>query len=105
MDGLVKDVQFAFRMLLRTPMRSLIATLTFGLGAGSTAFIYLTTIAIGELPVALGASRSSMVGIATWDPLVYGLVVLTLTLTALLAAVVPALKALRVDPADALRAD
>lgn len=48
---------------------------------------------------------AALVGIPTWDPLVYGLVVLTLTSTALLAAAVPTLKAISVDPADALRAD
>ena len=48
---------------------------------------------------------AAMVGIVMWDPLVYGSVVLALTLTAVGAALVPTLKAINVDPSDALRAE
>jgi hypothetical protein len=47
----MKDVRFGLRMLLRTPMLSLIATVTFGLGAGSTAFIYMVTTGIQDISV------------------------------------------------------
>ena len=48
---------------------------------------------------------AAMVGIVMWDPLVYGSVVLTLTLTAVAAALVPTLKAINTDPSDSLRAE
>ena len=48
---------------------------------------------------------AALIGIVTWDPFVYGAVVLTLTLTAVAAALMPTLKAISVDPSDALRAE
>ncbi len=48
---------------------------------------------------------AALVGIVMWDPLVYGSVVLALTLPAVAAALVPTLKAINVDPCDSLRAE
>ncbi len=48
---------------------------------------------------------AALVGVVTWDPFVYGGVVLTLTLTAVAAALLPTLKAISVNPSDALRAE
>jgi len=44
-------------------------------------------------------------GVSTTDPLVFGAVALALTAVAGTAALVPALRASRVDPIVALRAD
>jgi ABC-type antimicrobial peptide transport system permease subunit len=44
-------------------------------------------------------------GSRPWDPATYGLVFALLTLTGLAATLVPALRATRVDPVHALRAE
>ena len=51
MSGIMKDLSFGFRMLIRTPMLSLVAVLTIGLGVGSTSFVYSATFGISNLPV------------------------------------------------------
>ena len=51
MSGIIKDLSFGFRMLIRTPMLSLGAVLTIGLGVGSPSFIYTATYGISNLPV------------------------------------------------------
>jgi ABC-type antimicrobial peptide transport system permease subunit len=63
------------------------ATIGIGIGAG--------------LAVPLAAT---LFGVESWDPLVYGGIVGTLALTGILAALMPALRAIRVDPVTALRA-
>jgi putative ABC transport system permease protein len=67
-------------------------------------------IAIGvAIGVVLGAAlavplASTLFGVERFDPLVYGTIVGTLALTGLLAALMPALRAVRVDPVITLRA-
>jgi putative ABC transport system permease protein len=63
-------------------------------------------IAIG---LAIGAAlavplASTLFGVERFDPFVYGAIVGTLAMTGMLAALVPALRAVRVDPVIALRA-
>jgi predicted permease len=59
-------------------------------------------LAIGA---ALGRPMASMlVGVRTWDPIVYGTIVGAMAATALVAALMPTLRAVRVDPVTALRA-
>jgi predicted permease len=65
----------------------------------------LTGIAIG-LAAALGLVRfmhSLLFGISATDPLTYGAVALSLTVVSLAACYVPARRAMRVDPMEALR--
>jgi putative ABC transport system permease protein len=40
MDGIVKDLRLGFRMLARTPLLSIVAVLTIGLGVGATSFAF-----------------------------------------------------------------
>lgn len=47
---------------------------------------------------------ATLFGVQSWDPLVYGVIVGTLVVTAATAALMPALRAVRVDPVIALRA-
>jgi putative ABC transport system permease protein len=67
-------------------------------------------LAIGvAIGVVLGAAlavplASTLFGVERFDPLVYGIIVGTLALTGLLAALMPALRAVRVDPVITMRA-
>lgn len=67
-------------------------------------------VAVGvTLGLALGALlarplATAMFGVQSWDPVVYGVIVGTLVLTAAAAALRPANRAVRVDPVVALRA-
>jgi putative ABC transport system permease protein len=49
--------------------------------------------------------RSMLYGVGAADPLTFAAVALLVTAIALVASYVPARRALRVDPAEALRAD
>jgi putative ABC transport system permease protein len=49
--------------------------------------------------------RSMLYGVGAADPLTFAAVALLVTIIAMVASYVPARRALRVDPADALRAD
>lgn len=51
MEGLLRDLRFSIRMLLRTPLLSVTAILTFGLGIGAPTFVYSVTYVFGVLPV------------------------------------------------------
>jgi putative ABC transport system permease protein len=70
----------------------------------------LIQLAVGAaLGVGIGVGlaiplSSTLFGVQTWDPLVYGGIVGMLALTGVLAALFPALRALRVHPVTALRA-
>jgi predicted permease len=63
-------------------------------------------VALGlGIGLALGRPMAStLVGVRAWDPLVYATIVGAMTATAVVAALVPALRAVRVDPVSALRA-
>ncbi len=71
----------------------------------------LKQLAVGMgLGIALGMVLSqpmaaTLVGVREWDPVVYGTIVLTLGLTAVTAALMPAIRAISVDPVEALRAE
>ena len=76
---IVRDIAFTLRSLRRTP----VALFLSGLGAGLV--------------------RSQLFGVGTLDPLTYAIVVIVVSVAALLAALIPALRATRVDPIVALR--
>ena len=80
------------RQILRTVLRS--ALLQLGIG-----------LALGALlaPMMAGLLANLLQGFSPNDPVVYGGVLLLLVLAALVASWVPALRALRVQPATALR--
>jgi putative ABC transport system permease protein len=49
------------------------------------------------------AVQTILFGVRPWDPLVYVLVVVTLSLAGMAACLIPAMRAMRLDPVDALR--
>jgi hypothetical protein len=65
-----------------------------GVGVGAAVALALTP-----------ALRPFLTGIPSWDPVTYGLVVVGFGLVALAASLAPALRASRIDPVVALRAD
>ena len=81
------------RDVLRLVLRRVLYQLGVGLVLG---------LAIGGL-LAIPLSRT-LYAVEAWDPLVYTVIVATLVLTAVAAALGPALKAIRVDPVVALQA-
>jgi putative ABC transport system permease protein len=86
------------RRILTMVMRQGITQLGIGLAAGLG-----LTAALG---IAFGTGlRNQLVGISPTDPLTYGAVALLLALVALIATLVPARRATRVDPMIALRAE
>ena len=78
------------RLVLGTGLRSV----TIGLLVGLSGAVLVTS-----------ALESLLVGVPRTDPLSFGASVAVLAIVAVLAHLVPALRALRVDPAIALRAD
>jgi predicted permease len=71
--------------------------------------VMLQLVVGGALGVGLGALlarplAATLFGVQSWDPLVYSAIVGTLALTGVVAALFPALRAIRVDPVIALRA-
>ena len=51
MSGLLSDLRFGIRMLIRTPLLSVTAVVTLGLGVGVTTFAYSITYVLMVLPV------------------------------------------------------
>ena len=51
MEGLLRDLLFGIRMLKRTPLLSVTAIVTFGLGVGAPTFIYSVSFVFAALPV------------------------------------------------------
>ena len=51
MEGLLKDLQLGIRTLIRTPLLSITAVLTLGLGVGVTTFAYSISYVFTVLPV------------------------------------------------------
>lgn len=77
-------------MILRQGLQMILAGLAFGV-LGAMAFSRL----LGRL----------LFGIGPWDPAVFAVVPLTFLVVALAASYLPALRATRIDPASALRAE
>ena len=80
--------------LIRMILRGALAQIALGLAIGLPAAVW-----------AGGILRSQLYGVRNGDPWILGAVALMLTACAVLAALVPALRATRIDPVTALRAD
>jgi len=80
-------------------VRGMVVTQALRLALGGT---------LAGIPLALALSRVTIhliLGIRSWDPVVFGLVVLLLCAVTVLAAFVPSVRASRVNPAIALRSE
>ena len=51
MEALVRDLEYSIRMLIRTPLLSVTAALTLGLGVGATTFGYSVSYGLMVIPV------------------------------------------------------
>jgi predicted permease len=78
------------RLVLMDGLRPVMVGLLIGIAGGAAA---------GEL------IRSQLFGTSPYDPVVFGVMILGLMLTALVASAVPALRASRIDPMTALRTE
>jgi putative ABC transport system permease protein len=76
------------RMLFRRVLTQLAVGITVGLGLGA---------------LLSGPLSATLFVVERWDPLVYGTIIGTLVLSGCLAALMPALRAIRVDPVVAFR--
>jgi putative ABC transport system permease protein len=74
---------------------------------GDAATLTATGVAVGLTAAVIGASgvRRELYGVAPWDPVAVGLAVAILATSALIACAWPARRAIRTDPAEALRGD
>jgi putative ABC transport system permease protein len=98
MSNLMGDLRFALRSFQRSPLHAvatvLIPRVGIGVGAG--------------LALGVGVSvflRGFLFGVAPADPVSTGGSTLVLLLAAMVATLVPALRAVRVNPLEALRAE
>jgi|SRR2546430_10813724 len=115
---MLADLRYAARLLLKQPAFASIAILVLAVGIGAnTAIVRLTLggslrlTAIGVaagwvLSLAVSRILSSMLFATTaHDPLIFATVPALLLVVASIASMAPALKAARVDPVTALRAE
>jgi putative ABC transport system permease protein len=98
--------EFGVRMALGAD-RGRILRMVLGQGSRQTGLGVLLGLAItlGLVAAAGDGIQSVLFGVNVRDPLLYGAVVLLVTLVSMLAAFVPARRATRVDPMIALRTE
>ncbi len=113
MQNLIRDIRFAFRSLVRKPGLAITAVTALGLGIGLTTamFSIVNGVVLRGLPVevmAFGLARMlSLVlfEVGAADPTVFVGIVAVLAVTGMVASFLPALRATRVDPTVAMRAE
>jgi hypothetical protein len=120
---LYTDARFAHRLLRRTPgvFATLLGVLIGGIGATTAMFSLVMSLLVRPLPyphaevllgLALGLAGAVLVGrvmaarvpgAAAFDPLLLSIISLVLAIAGSLASLFPALRAVRIPPAVALR--
>ena len=116
MDALLKDLVYSLRMLIKRPGLTLVAivAIALGIGVNTAIFSVVSTVRLQPLGSALGLAGafalsrvlgSLLFAVSPTDPLTFAGVSLLLLLVALLACLLPARRATRVDPIVALRTE
>ena len=84
MQTFIQDLRYALRQIRIAPAFTLTAVLTLAIGHLMTAKLF---------------------GVRSWDPKIFALAILTLSVCAAVASILPAQRAASIDPVKALRAD
>ena len=115
MNGIQQHFRYTLRQLRKNPGFTAVAVLTLALGAARGTVLAMVLrgamspiafgIAIG-IPAVLAGGRaiaSQLYGVKGYDPLILASATVVLAVAALIAALVPARRATKVDPMVALR--
>jgi putative ABC transport system permease protein len=95
---MLSDLRFALRLLAKQPGFTVVAVVTMAIAIGL----------VTGLGAAFGASRvlqQLLFEVRPFDPLIFGVVASVFAAVGIIAAVIPARRATRVDPLTALRAE
>jgi ABC-type lipoprotein release transport system permease subunit len=114
-DGCVRDVLYAFRTFRRAPLAALTIVTTVALGLGLVLSQSIRPVGLGllagsgmagGLAIALmstpAASRIGLI-VHVFDPTAYAASLASILTACIVAALIPALRAARIDPMKSLR--